>query len=281
MHRDGERWTDLRALHERRAKVTLDDAIRKNVLLELAQLEDTVLADPARAIEVHRRVLEVDPAELGSYKRLERLYADTGRHRELEELLGRELDHVADKDQIDLQYRRAELRARHLDNPDAAVDLLEDVVGRRPGHADARELLEELASSAAKDATGAKKPLRLRVARILEPLYEKDQLWKDLVVVLRAQHELAGTPVESVDLLARIAAVEEEKLGNPRAAFETWAAALVADPADDRARAALQRLAQILDRWNDATGAWEKALTAAPGSDVALPPALLGELATM
>jgi golgin subfamily B member 1 len=272
MYRAAERWADLRALLERRSDASPDDAVRKAALLELAELEDSVLADPARAIASLRRVLDLDPAHLDSYKKLERLYADHQRWAELEELLGRELDHVADKDQIDLQHRRADLRARRLGDLDGAIDLLEEVVGRRRGHADARELLEELS------AEPAAARLRLRIAQILEPLYEADELWKDLVGVLRIQHaDAAGA--DAVELLVRIATTEEDRLGSPRAAFDTWCAAMIADPADARARTALPRLAMLLDRWPDAAACWEQAIHAG-SHDVALQVELLSELGT-
>ncbi len=268
-YRGHERWTDLRALLLRRADTTLDGEVRKAALLDLAALEEDVLHDPARAIAAHRRVLDVDAAHLPAYKALERLHAETRQWRELEELLGRELDYTPEKGQVDLIYRRAELRALQLGEREGAVDLLEEVVTRRRGHADARELLETILPEP---------PLRLRVARLLEPLYEQDQLWKDLVMVLRAQHELAAGPVEAVDLLARIAGIEEEKLSAARAAFDTRAVALATEPRDDRARAALPRLAQWIDRWPDVCATWEQVAQAVPAHDASLRAELYGEL---
>ncbi len=270
-YRGTERWTDLRALLMRRADTAADGDARKVALLDLAALEEDVLHDPGRAIAAHRRVLDIDAAHLASYKALERLLAETKQWVELEALLAQELDHTPDKGQIDLQYRRAELRALQLGQKEGAVDLLEEVVARRPGHADARELLETLLPEPA---------LRLRVARLLEPLYEKDELWKDLVLALRAQHELAAGPAEAVELLARIAAIEEEKLSAARTAFDTWAAALATDPHDERARTALPRLAQWLDRWADVATTWERVAGAVPAHDATLRAELYAELGT-
>jgi tetratricopeptide (TPR) repeat protein len=267
--RAGNRWTDLRTLLERRADVTLDDEVRASALLELAALEEDVLGDAGRAIAVHRRVLELDPAHLPSYKALERLYGDAQAWRELEDLLARERDHVSPAEQLGLDYRRAELRARHLADPAGAVDLLEEIVNRQRGHADARELLEEILPVA---------DLRLRVARILEPLYEADRLWKDLVAVLRAQQELAGGPAESGDLLARIALLEEVELGNGKGAFDTWIQALATDASDERPRRALSRLAGGYERWPEAAAAWERAASATGSHETMVRAGLFAEL---
>ena len=265
LYRGASRWDDLRALLERRVGATADAAIRKAALLELAALDEDVLGDPGRALDDYRRVLDVDPTHLPAYKALERLYTDGQAWKPLDDVYRRELDHVGAAEQVALIYRRAELHVRHLGDAAAAVDLLDEVVTRAPGHADGRELLEELLAAP---------PLRQRVARLLEPLYTRDGLWKDLTVVLRAQREAATEPAEAVELLARIADLEEVQLENGRQAFDTWVQALVADPSDERPRAALPRLAALFDRWGDTAAAFDKAASAAVGEPAIAVPLL-------
>lgn len=268
IYRSASRWDDLRALLERRVAATAADGARKATLLELAQLDEEILGDPGRAVGDYRRVLEIDPAHLPSYQALERLYAEGEAWRELDDVLAREVDHVEARAQVGLVYRRAELHARQLGDPAQAVELLEDVVTLAPGHADGRELLEELLTQPAQ---------RQRVARLLEPLYERDGLWRDLCGVLRAQREAASEPAQAVELLARIALVEETHLESGRQAFDTWVQALLADPSDPRPPAALVRLAGMFERWNDAAAALDRAAAASPDPAVAVP--LLRQLA--
>ena len=287
-YRLAQRWQDLRALLERRVGVTLDDRARLASLLEIATLDEDVLGQPAKAADAHRRVLELDPSYMASYTALDRLYSSAEQWKQLEELLARQADYIATGpaargvvaisptggvvttgDTVELLYRRAELFAHKLGEPSRAVDLLEDVVGRRRGHADARELLEELLAT---------KDVSLRVARILEPLYEAEKLWRDLVGVLRVQYEKA-TGTEAVELLSRIATIEEAELAGAPKAFEAWLAVLKLDPTHERARQELSRLAQSLGRWPEATAALEAAASAAPEGDVVTRAALLGELA--
>jgi len=281
LYRVDQRWSDLRALLERRAEVSMDNNVRRAVLLELATLEEDVLGQPALATAAHRRVLELDPSYLASYQALDRLFTAGNQWKELEELLARQGDALfsssrggrsapAPREQVDLAYRRAELFAHSLGEPGRSVDLIEDVLARHRSHADARELLEELLPQP---------EVTMRVARLLEPLYEQDKLWKDLVGVLRAQRTLV-TGTEAVELLSRIAAIEEAELAGPRNAFDAWIEVIALDPTHERARLELARLAQALQRWPEATTALENAAAAAPAGDVATRGALLGELAT-
>ncbi len=161
------------------------------------------------------------------------------------------------------------VRARHLGDVVGAVNLLEDVVSRHRSHSDGRELLEELLPES---------DVRLRVARILEPLYEADGLWKDLVLVLRVQRELAGSPHEAVNLLTRIANVEESELDLPRSAFDSWVEAMRVEPSISETRASARRLAATLDRWLELADVYEQLLDGKV-SDLFLRGELLRELA--
>ncbi|MEO8841840.1 MAG: tetratricopeptide repeat protein [Kofleriaceae bacterium] len=271
-YRADQRWLDLRALLERRAEVTIDEKARLAALLQLAVLEEQMLGEPVRAIAAYRRALELEPATVEAFDALDRLYTEATQWPELEELLARRAEHDPARAQS-LAYRRAELFAHALGDPSRSVDLLEDVLAREPGHADGRELLEELLNQPKAAAH------RMRISRVLEPLYETDKLWKDLVGLLRVQRRLVeGT--EAVELLARIAVLEEAELDNGREAFDAWLEVLKLEPTDERARVELPRLAQWLSRWPEATAALENAVNATPASDIGTRGALLGELAT-
>ncbi|HVV87331.1 MAG TPA: tetratricopeptide repeat protein, partial [Kofleriaceae bacterium] len=252
LYRQGERWAELRELLERRATAAVSVDERRSALIEIATLDEEIANDATRAIDTYRRLLDVDPGYLPAYKALDRLYGERKEWAELDAILERSFDSVPATEQLGLLFRRAALHAHHLGDPAGAVDLLEDVVTRAPGHADGRELLEELLAVPA---------LRQRVAAMLEPLYTRDRLWKDLTNVLRIQREAADSPLGALELLARVAAVEEDELGNLRAAFDTWAQGLAADPSDPRPAANLVRLAARTDRWGDAAKALDEAAT--------------------
>jgi tetratricopeptide (TPR) repeat protein len=270
-YRAEQRWSDLRGILEARAEVTTDPRQRLQSVLGLALLEEDILKDTARAASAYRRVLELDASNATAYASLDRIYESGQAWTELEALLANQLEHVSDPvQQVDLQFRRAELFAHKLNDASRAVDLAEDVLARRPAHADVRELLEELLPIAV---------VTMRVARLLEPLYEREGLWRDLVMVLRAQRKLVAG-VEAVEMLARIAVIEERELSGARNAFEAWLDVLRLDSTHDKARTELVRLAQWLGRWPEAIAALESAVEATPAADVTTRVALLGDLAS-
>ncbi len=273
-YRADQRWMDLRALLERRAEVTIDEQARLSALLQLAVLEEEMLGESGRATAAYRRALELDPPNAEAYRALDRLYAEAKKWVDLEELLARQTDHVKDPaKQLELAFRRAALFAHELAEPTRSIDLIDDVLHRVRSHAPARELLEELLTD---PKAGA---VTMRVARLLEPIYEGDKMWKELVGLLRVQRSMV-TGTEAVELLARIATLEESELASAGHAFDAWLEILRLEPGDERARIEISRLAQWLQRWPEATGALEAAVTATPAGDIATRAALLGELAT-
>ncbi|HEU5061195.1 MAG TPA: tetratricopeptide repeat protein, partial [Kofleriaceae bacterium] len=273
IYRTTGRWADLRALCEEQLDHTLDNARRIDLLFAVADLGETMLGDIDGAIAAYGRALDVDPSLMRAYKALERLHEGNNRWSELEELLTREQEHLGDKDaQVPVLVRRARIRADKLGNKNGALDLLEEVIARQRGNADARELVEELLTDPGE---------RLRVARLLEPLYQEDGLWRDLCLVLRAQREFAASREEAAEFHARIAQVEEEKLGHERGAFDTWREVLALLPADERARQHIIRLAAGLGVWDEAVIALEKSLGEIPADDVASRTAILRDIANI
>ena len=126
--------------------------------------------------------------------------------------------------------------------------------------------------------------LAARVARLLEPIYEREGAWRQLVGTLRAQRTALGPSLEAAQLLARIAVVEEEKLSATRSAFEAWSEVLAIDPADERARKAAIRLAVAHGRVAEAATVLDKAaaqLLRDSSGDVATRVAVLGDLAVL
>jgi golgin subfamily B member 1 len=271
--RDAERWPDLKEVLDRRAQATLDDGKRREVLLQICDLYEGVLDDAAGATTAYQRVLELDPTSLRAYKALERLYEQGGRWKELEDLLGREVQVVtAEAELVSLLSRRAQVRAHHLKDSAGAVDIAEEALGRAPQHAPTRQLLEELFPKA---------DLRLRIARLLGPLYEADGNWAAQIKMIHGEREFSVSKLEAVEHLARIATIQEERLGDVESAFQTWRDAVLTDPEDNRGRIALERLARTLDRWEEAALAWEDAVQNVPPGETATRSTLLGEVAAI
>jgi tetratricopeptide (TPR) repeat protein len=260
--RGREAWKDLRALLEARQAGLPDPDKRREVLFQITDLDLGVLDDEEGARAIYERILEIDPRSSRAYTSLLRLHENGKRSADLEALLARQQAFVEDPaERAAILFRRGSLKANSLTDPAGAVDLFEETLGIDRKHAAARKALEELL---------AKADLRLRIARILEPLYAEDKDPEKLIGALRAQREFARTPAEAVELYSRIARIEEEDVGSRQRALATWREALRTDPSDSGTREAVDRLTDTLSLYEEAAEAWEEAIKVAPPGDLSL-----------
>lgn len=272
LYRAGERFVELRQLFEQRQARTLEASERRDLLLQMCDLDEGVLEDETAACRSYRQVLEIDPASPRAFKALERILSGREQWKDLDDLWARISPHLEQaEEQAQLLARRAELRATRLDDVHGACDLFEEALGQDHRNELARKGLEKLIT---------RPELRQRVAHLLEPLYTAERAWPKLVSTLAAQREVADGPA-AMALLARMAQLVEERIGSRQQAFQLWREALLLDPADETARRQVERLAVVLERHADLAAAWEEAERHAPTHDLALRADLLRRAATL
>jgi tetratricopeptide (TPR) repeat protein len=245
LYRDGQRWAELRALLDTRQTNSLEPRERLDLLAQIAELDESALADAAHAVSTYEKMLELDPADMRAHRALDRHYAAGERWRDLEELLGTRVGFASAGEVPELEFRRADLRATRLGDVEGALDLLEEIVRTAPSHEGARRLLEKLIATPEH---------RQRVARVLEPLYEASGAWARLVAVLEVRREAltgADQASEAAALLARIADLQENKLQARANALATWREVLAVDPEHPDALPEIERLALALERFTE------------------------------
>ncbi|MGZ3405885.1 MAG: tetratricopeptide repeat protein, partial [Polyangia bacterium] len=274
-----ERWQDLRTLLEGKKARALDPEGRLSLLYQISDLDEGVLDDRPAATRDYIEVLEIDPGSQRAFRALERLYTTDENWRALDELLSRRIPFAATggeaagtpESRAHLTFRRGELHANRLDDPNGAADLFEQALGLERRHEGARKGLEAL----------MKRPeLRQRIAKALEPLYREDEAWPKLALVLGAQRE-AAEGHDAAALLAQLAELQEERLGARQLALATWREALRIDPAEKKIRTNVERLATLLGRQAELASAWEEAFLASEPSDLALRGELLESAAEL
>src|SRR4029078_2085155 len=135
---EGRRWHDARQLRELSLRERLD------LLAQIAELDESALGDDDHALAIHEKMLELDAADPRAHRALARHYAARERWRDLENLLGTRVGFASEAEIPELEFRRAELRASHLEDVVGALDLLEQIVRVAPNHEGARRLLEKL-----------------------------------------------------------------------------------------------------------------------------------------
>src|SRR6185312_6394184 len=259
LYRDGQRWSDLRALYDARQLAALDARERLDLLAQIAELDEAALADPDHALAAYEKMLELDPADLRAHRALERLYAARERWTDLEALLGTRVGFASGAEVPELEFRRADLRANRLENVAGALELLEGIVAGAPNHEGARRLLEKLLALPAQ---------RQRVARILGLVYEASSAWARLAAILEVQREAVEGPAAAV-LLARVADLQENKLQARAVALTTWRQVLAADPDNPDGLPEIERLATVLERFSELVEVYQEQAFRRDATDVA------------
>ena len=235
------RWQDLLGVYTKKADLVYDPEEKKLILYQVGAVYEREINDVGSAIDTYQRVLELDPDDLTALGRLDVLYQTAENWQELLSILTHEAELTADPaEAVSYQYRIAELYEKHLEDVERAVDLYRDILNLMPDHQPTLEALEGIKQ-------GERAPLA--AAAVLEPVYDAMGEWERLISVLEVQVRFAEDPFSRVDLLHRIAALQEESLQDHRRAFETYARAVVEDSQNEESLSAFERLGMTLDRW--------------------------------
>jgi tetratricopeptide (TPR) repeat protein len=86
-------------------------------------------------------------------------------------------------------------------------------------------------------------------AAVLEPIYESAGEWDRVIAVYEVMQANSDDPVRTVELLSRIAEIEERRLSHQNAAFDVYGRALRVDPNNQDVLAHLERLAIETGHW--------------------------------
>src|SRR6187549_2487127 len=200
------------------------------------------LEDVPRAIDTYQKVLELDPDDLAALGRLDVLYQAAENWAELLTVLAHETELTSDPaEAVSYQYRIAELYEKRLGDIDRAVELYRDVLNVQADHAPTLKALEGI-----KESGGAR---ALAAAQALEHVYDAMAEWPKLVSALSVQAQLTDDPFHKVELLHRIAALHEERMGDAAGAFDWYARAVRVDSRNEESLGAFERLASAIEQW--------------------------------
>ncbi|HEX9297066.1 MAG TPA: tetratricopeptide repeat protein [Polyangiaceae bacterium] len=235
------RWEDLLNVYTKKADLVADVDEKKRIFYQVGAVFEHELGKVDKAIDTYARVLELDPDDVTALGRLDVLYQTAENWPELLSVLTHESELCDDPNEsISFQYRIAELYEKHLDDVPRAVELYREILAREPSHGPTLEALEGL-KSGTRDPLGA--------ASVLEPVYEASGEWPKLISVLEVQARYSDDPMTKVDILHRVARLDEDSLRDPHAAFEVYARALAADNGNEETLGSLERLGSVTDRW--------------------------------
>ncbi len=227
LHRGRFEWSELVDVLSRRAEVSTDPEEIIGIRLQIGQLWDEQLQDPARAIRSFQDVLETDPSNMDALRALESLYERTGQTEQYLDVLEAQLDHSPSVDEKVILYARManawEERFRKLDR---AAECLEKIVALDPYHTDSYNELERL--------------------------YRQEAKYEGLVDAYRRHIMVVQDGRERIDLYCAMGEVYENNLKDFDRAIEAYNEVLGLDEAEPRALDALGRLYEQVEEWHRA-----------------------------
>ncbi|MBO6937852.1 MAG: tetratricopeptide repeat protein [Deltaproteobacteria bacterium] len=263
------RSEDLLGLLRRRVDVADSDEERVLLLHQVAHLEETTREDVDAAIAAHRDALLIDPSDLTATEALDRLFTQTERWDDLADHLRARIDQsIGLPEEAELKHRLGQLLLTKQNDTVGAIDTFESVLQGRPDHQPSIQALEGLVMDA---------DHQQRITEILEPIYRGADEWKKLVAVLEARAGQSDDPYEIRTTLSEVGRLHEERGQDLSLAFTAWARAFAAEPFEEEPRSNVDRLAGLLDSWNEHVAAYESALRKA--EDPALKTQLLSMVA--
>jgi golgin subfamily B member 1 len=252
----------------RKVPALSDVAELASTKLRIASLYENALADPTRAAQVYREVVDIDPANLQALRGLSRIYELLQQWADLVRVLETQLDVVAtDRERVDLLSQLAVLQEEHFLKADLAARRLEQVLEIDPSHEHAYFSLErnyrklrqwhDLVSAYERhiSATLEKKTKLELYAALAQVFADEIQDAEKAIDAYRNIVDLDETNLLALDALSRL--YEKQGDGQQSIDFMTRVAELTNDP--KQRVEAFYRIGKALDeKLGDRVGAQDR-----------------------
>jgi tetratricopeptide (TPR) repeat protein len=214
-----------------------DTTARDGLLIRAAEIHRTRLDDAEEAIRLYERLSDAGLQREDVQVVLEPLYESTGRFRELASHLTRKLGHLQGKAAVDTHLRLGRLYGEHLDDSEEGIRHLGAALKADPDHAVGTDELSRYLQDPS---------MRSRAAEMLEPVFLAVQDWERLLQIQEVRLNEAEDHADRVQIMLRMARMQEEQLEDLEKAFDAYARVFKEDPTNNRVRDHLSRLANVL-----------------------------------
>lgn len=239
----GERWGELYSVYEKMIDTAPGDEALSECYAHMAKIASDALNDPAKAVELWGRVLDLrgdDPTALGA---LADLHEVASEWRELTEVLERQARAITEPaDRIPVFKRLGRVWGEKLSRERNSLESWQKVLEIDPGD------VEALYAVAAN--------------------YKSAGAWEELSDTLQRLIHIGGESMsdESLrDLYAQLGELEGETLMRTQAAIDAWRKVLELDAKDFRALASLEKLFTQEARWEECVEILERRAQAVVG----------------
>jgi tetratricopeptide (TPR) repeat protein len=245
-----EKWPELLDVYRRKAELANQIEERQRLLFQMAYLQEEMLSAVDDAVVTYKEILSLDDRNIKALHALDRLYQHQQAWHELADNLARQLALTEAREaQVQLLIRLADLREQRLGEVAAAIDTYRQVLEQDPQNNEAAKALERLIALPEHE---------LVVATILEPIWQARDEWRKLVDVYEIMARHALDPAAKIQLLHKIGELYEIGGDDASLAFQTYGRALREDPGLAESQGRFERLARILDRWEEAVALYRE-----------------------
>src|SRR5450432_4105887 len=237
LYRKRRAWDKLFELYSADLE-SAEGGAKLSLLKELAQLAAERLNRGAEAVELYKKILEIDPTRAEVLDALEKHAERAKDWATLAEVLERRVASLSDNTaRLAALQKLGTVYAEHIGDQQKAAAAWQRVLELQPGHSRALRVLRETYLQGA-DYDG------------LEALYASQNDWEGLAEVLSTAADRAKESPQRILLSYRAAAVYEQKLNQPERAFRSYDRILSTDPTDKRAASALIPLYEKDEKWS-------------------------------
>jgi tetratricopeptide (TPR) repeat protein len=243
-------WERVADTLSARSGGAVDAEVGMDLLGRLARIAEGQLADEARAVDAHRRRLQIVPDDEASLAALDRLYTKSASWTELADVLERRAQREAGgPQQNDLLVRLGALRWERFSDTSGAFSAFREVLERDPS--DPRAL-------GATEGLLADPRLASDVVDVLDAAYRATGSSAKIAGLYDVRIRLAESDGERVRFLVELAQLRENELGDPGGALDCAIRAYELDPRDESLLADVERLAGAAGRFEALRGLAER-----------------------
>ncbi|MCB9569168.1 MAG: tetratricopeptide repeat protein [Myxococcales bacterium] len=234
-------WERLSGLLSDLADNVLDPAIKIDMLLRGAIVQEVSLGQIEEAIARYQQVLELEPENEAAVRELDRIYSGLERWSDLVDILRRQIMAADDENEaIEHQFRMAQIFQVNMGELAQAIEVYREILNINPDHAQTLAALELIF---------AEGEHQQEIAEILEPLYYAAERWDALVKLGEVKLSVTADPVDRMAIIQNVAEICERRLGDAGQAYYWWLRAYMDDPLNAQVTEELTRLAEITQEW--------------------------------
>jgi tetratricopeptide (TPR) repeat protein len=218
------RFADLARVFEDLATEIEDAGLASALTMTSARVQENDIGNTGAAIALYRKVLEIDPLNLGAAESLERLFRASEAYADLAVILQRKSEIVEEPhDMKEALFQAAAIEEDILNRPEAAIAVYNKVL--------------EIDSD------------DVRAVDALIRRYLDLSRWPDLLAVYAKKADLVADIDEKKGIYYQVGAVYERELGDVPRAIDTYAKILELDPDDVQALSRLDVLYERAENW--------------------------------